>query len=243
MKPAWLLVASCLVAGALSKDGHSLFSHFSAKRKPRSKPTATDPDSRGKYADRQPLTVEDFVFKTDASGAQSSEQKVRHTGNTRISRWVGRKWLNSVLPRLLHGPQCGLDVDLLWSVELGSSVYSTPTMFPLFRDGHMQSVFATFSGIVEVVDSDGRKVPGASRAPSPMPSTSRRVATAAATKKSRPASAWRPTRLAPRPVPLPAFPQAGRSRSTQHPSTCPRCSTTSTRTASRTCSWWTATAE
>lgn len=56
--------------------------------------------------------------------------------------------------------QCPLSVDLLWSTELGSSVYSTPLVYPMFRDGSRQLVFTTFTHFVEIVDHDGTKPAG-----------------------------------------------------------------------------------
>ena len=51
--------------------------------------------------------------------------------------------------------ECEVDVDLLWTRELGASVYSTPVLQDLFSDGQPDVVSATFVRYLDVLEGKG----------------------------------------------------------------------------------------
>ena len=52
--------------------------------------------------------------------------------------------------------ECEVDVDLLWTRELGASVYSTPVLQDLFSDGQPDVVSATFVRTLRALDKVSR---------------------------------------------------------------------------------------
>jgi hypothetical protein len=54
-------------------------------------------------------------------------------------------------------PSCGIDAKVKWSAVVGSSVYSTPVIFPSGADGTKQIFLNTFYQYAEVLGSDGFK--------------------------------------------------------------------------------------
>ncbi|CAM9587582.1 unnamed protein product, partial [Discosporangium mesarthrocarpum] len=50
---------------------------------------------------------------------------------------------------------CPLDVEVLWTAEVESPVYSTPLIYPFTPNGHKQVVFATLRHALEMLEADG----------------------------------------------------------------------------------------
>eukprot|EP01046_Picozoa_sp_COSAG06_P083404 COSAG06_NODE_30305_length_541_cov_0.814480_1_plen_150_part_01 len=57
--------------------------------------------------------------------------------------------------------ECEVDVDLLWTKEMGASVYSSPVISDLFSDGQKDIVTATFVRYLDVLEgAHGDHLPG-----------------------------------------------------------------------------------
>lgn len=57
--------------------------------------------------------------------------------------------------------ECEVDVDLLWTKEMGASVYSSPVIADLFSDGTADIVTATFVRYLDVLEgAHGDHLPG-----------------------------------------------------------------------------------
>lgn len=57
--------------------------------------------------------------------------------------------------------ECEVDVDLLWTKEMGASIYSTPVISDLFSDGQRDIVSATFVRYLDVLEGrNGDHLPG-----------------------------------------------------------------------------------
>ena len=77
-----------------------------------------------------------------------------------------RKFEKSV-PEVLHGvpiitlkhkhPQCSISFKQRWSTSVGSSVYSTPVIFPSGQEGKKQIFLNTFYEFLEIIGQDGYK--------------------------------------------------------------------------------------
>lgn len=57
--------------------------------------------------------------------------------------------------------ECEVDVELLWTKEMGASVYSSPVITDLFSDGKLDIVFSTFVRYLDALEGrDGHNLPG-----------------------------------------------------------------------------------
>ena len=54
-------------------------------------------------------------------------------------------------------PQCSISFKQRWSTSVGSSVYSTPVIFPSGQEGKKQIFLNTFYEFVEIIGQDGYK--------------------------------------------------------------------------------------
>ena len=54
-------------------------------------------------------------------------------------------------------PQCSISFKQRWSTNVGSSVYSTPVIFPSGQEGKKQIFLNTFYEFVEIIGQDGYK--------------------------------------------------------------------------------------
>eukprot|EP00824_Muranothrix_gubernata_P001186 TRINITY_DN113_c1_g1_i3.p1 TRINITY_DN113_c1_g1~~TRINITY_DN113_c1_g1_i3.p1 ORF type:complete len:387 (-),score=113.32 TRINITY_DN113_c1_g1_i3:10-1170(-) len=102
------------------------------------------------------------------SAAQLSKPIAKNEDLEKRSKFLDREALD--LEQFVFGvdattfspnPQCAYDVDILWSVEAGASVYSTPIITDLYSDGTKDVVLASFNRFLEALDgNDGDKAPG-----------------------------------------------------------------------------------
>jgi len=59
-----------------------------------------------------------------------------------------------------HTASCGLDMKIRWVTDVGSSVYSSPVVFPVGHDGQRQIFLTTFYDNLELIGHDGFKLAG-----------------------------------------------------------------------------------
>eukprot|EP00003_Mantamonas_plastica_P018580 TRINITY_DN3036_c0_g1_i8.p1 TRINITY_DN3036_c0_g1~~TRINITY_DN3036_c0_g1_i8.p1 ORF type:complete len:185 (+),score=75.89 TRINITY_DN3036_c0_g1_i8:25-555(+) len=60
-----------------------------------------------------------------------------------------------------HNDKCHVSADLLWTTEVGYSIYTTPLVSDLLSDGRKEIISGTYVRYVEVLEAaDGHRVPG-----------------------------------------------------------------------------------
>lgn len=82
------------------------------------------------------------------------------------SKTAARSYFNSTILVLSNHPKdishidydsCNIDISVNWITSVGSSVFSTPVIVPMGKQGKKQMFISTYYDYIEMISSDGSK--------------------------------------------------------------------------------------